>query len=214
MKARFRFLCEFTTVGALAALAAWPAAGPAFADSLWNQPTAPSMFADRKAYAVGDILTIVVQESSTATKNNETKTSKNASANAALETFLYSPAGSAFLTHGGQMPALKYDSTHTFDGGGTINNNEQIIAKVPVRVVDVLPNRNLVVEGTRHTSFGGEQQDIVLHGAVRPEDITANNTVFSYNVADATVKIVNKGTVTDTQRKGWFTKLFEWVTPF
>jgi len=78
----------------------------------------------------------------------------------------------------------------------------------------VLPNRHLVVEGTRHTSFGGEKQDIILRGVVRPEDIAANNTVFSYHVADATIQIVNKGTVTDSQRKGWLTRLWEVVTPF
>ncbi|HUI06942.1 MAG TPA: flagellar basal body L-ring protein FlgH [Verrucomicrobiae bacterium] len=207
MKLRSLFLCEV--------LAAWVlAGGSAGADSLWHGPAAPSMFADPKAFAVGDIVTILVQESSTATKNNETKTSKKASVDAALETFLYSPAGSGLLTHHGQMPAMKFDASHSFDGGGTINNNEQIVAKVAARVVDVLPNKNLVVEGTRHTSFAGEQQDIVLRGVVRPQDIAANNTVYSYCVADATVKIVNKGTVTDTQRKGWFTKAWDWITPF
>jgi flagellar L-ring protein precursor FlgH len=207
MKARSLFLCEVMAACALAG-------APVLADSLWHEPTAPSMFADRKAFAVGDILTIVVQESSTATKDNSTKTAKKSSLDASLQTFLYSPAASTLLTHNGQMPAMKYDFGQSFDGGGSVNNNEQIVTKVSVRVVDVLPNKNLMIEGTRHTSFAGEQQDIVLRGVVRLEDIAANNTVFSYNVADATVKIINKGTVTDSQRKGWFTKLIEILTPF
>ena len=207
MKARFRFLCEVAAVCSLAS-------APAQADSLWRQPLAPSMVADRKAFAIGDIVTIVVQENSTATKNNETKTSKASSVNDALETFLYSPAASGLLTKKGTMPALKFDTAHSFDGSGQINNNEQIVAQVPVRVVDVLPNRNMVIEGTRHTSFGGEQQDIVLRGVVRSEDITANNTVFSYNVADATIKIVNKGTVTNSSRKSWFLELWDKFSPF
>jgi flagellar L-ring protein precursor FlgH len=172
------------------------------------------MFADKKAYAVGDILTILVQENSTASKDNSTKTSKQSDVDAALATFLYSPAASGMLTHNGQMPALKYSSKQNFDGGGTINNQEQIVAKVAVKVVDVLPNQQLVIEGTRQTSFAGESQDIVLRGTVRTEDIAANNTVFSYNVADANIKFVNKGTVTDSQRKGWFTKIWELITPF
>ena len=60
----------------------------------------------------------------------------------------------------------------------------------------------------------GETQDAILRGVVRAEDIAANNTVFSYNIADATIKYVSKGTVTDNQRKGWFTKVWEKVTPF
>lgn len=172
------------------------------------------MFADRKAFAVGDIVTIVVQENSTATKNNETKTSKASSVNDALQAILFSPAASSFLTKKGTLPSLQYSTAHSFDGSGQINNNEQIVAEVPVRVVDVLPNRNMIVEGTRHTQFAGEQQDIVLRGVVRPEDIAANDTVFSYNVADATIKILSKGTVTNSQRKGWFMELWDKYSPF
>jgi flagellar L-ring protein FlgH len=207
MKARFQFLCE-VAVGCALIIA------PAQADSLWRQPLAPSMVADRKAFAVGDIVTIVVQENSTATKNNETKTSKASSVDDALQTILFSPAASGFLTKQGTLPALKFNTAHSFDGSGQINNNEQIVAQVPVRVVDVLPNRNMVVEGTRHTSFGGEQQDIVLRGVVRSEDIAANNTVFSYNVADATIKILSKGTVTNSTRKGWLMELWDKYCPF
>jgi flagellar L-ring protein precursor FlgH len=187
---------------------------PARADSLWQDAGSRALTADRKASAVGDIVTILVQESSTATKDNSTSTSKSVSGDNAITTFLYSPAGSSFLTHGGQMPALKYNSANNFSGGGSIENKEQIVAKIPVRVVDVLPNKSLVVEGTRHTSFGNEQQDIILRGVVRVEDVAANNTVFSYNVADAVIKIANKGPITDTQRKGWFTKLWDVITPF
>jgi flagellar L-ring protein precursor FlgH len=83
-----------------------------------------------------------------------------------------------------------------------------------VKVIDVLPNKNLVIEGRRETSFSGEHQTAVLHGIVRQEDITANNNVFSYNIADAKVEINTKGTVDDSQRKGWFTRIWDKLTPF
>jgi flagellar L-ring protein precursor FlgH len=206
MKKPFRYLCE--SAAGLLFLAS------AHADSLWRDDASRSMAADRKAVAVGDMLTVIVQESSTATKDNSTTTSKKSSTDNAITTFLYSPAGSGFMTHNGQMPALKYSGQSDFSGGGSIENKEQIVAKITVRVADVLPNKNLVVEGTRHTSFGSEQQDIVLRGVVRPEDISANNTVFSYNIADATINIINKGAVTDSQRKGWFTRLWDKLMPF
>jgi flagellar L-ring protein precursor FlgH len=206
MKKRSRYLCSF--------VAALVLVGSARAGSLWRDDASRSMAADRKAVAVGDLLTIVVQESSTATKANSTTTAKKSSTDNAITAFLYSPAGSRFLTHNGQMPALKYSGQSDFSGGGSIQNKEQIVARIAVRVVDVLPNRNLVVEGARHTAFGHEQQDIVLRGTVRPEDITADNSVFSYDVADATIQIVNKGTVSDSQRKGWFTWLWDKLTPF
>lgn len=184
------------------------------ADSLWNDHTARSIVGDKRAVAVGDILSIVVQESNSASKDNKTKTAKQAAIDASISSFLYSPGASSFLTKKGQLPALKLNSNTTFDGGGSINNSERIIARISVHVVDVLPNKNLVVEGRRQTSFSGESQDVVLRGVVRPEDIASNNTVFSYNVADASIKFISKGTVSDSQRKGWFIRIWDKLTPF
>jgi flagellar L-ring protein precursor FlgH len=184
------------------------------ADSLWSEDVSRSLYSDRRATRVGDIVTILVQETSTATKDNSTKTSKQSGVDASISTFLYSPAASGLLTQGGKMPALKFSNKSDFSGGGTINNSQQIAASVAVRVIDVLPNRNLVIEGTRESSFSGEQQTIVLRGTIRPDDIMSNNTVFSYNVADAAIKIVSRGTISDTQRKGWFHKFFDKLSPF
>ena len=184
------------------------------AQSLWKEGASRSMVSDKRAAAVGDILTIIVQENNSASKDQNTKTSKETGINAAIEAFLYSPDASKLLTHNGKLPALKLNSSQNFEGGGRISNQEKVTARIAVRVIDVLPNNNLVLEGTRQISFSGETQDAILRGVVRTEDIAANNTIFSYNVADATIKYVSKGTVTDNQRKGWFTRVWEKVTPF
>lgn len=185
-----------------------------WADSLWQDEVARPMFADKRAGSVGDLLTVVVQENNSASKDKNTKTTKNSNLDAAIATFLYSPAASGLLTKGGQMPALKYNYKNEFAGGGAINNSESIIARIGVRVVDVLPNRNLVVEGTRETAFSGEQQTIILRGVVNPDNITTGNTVLSQNIADATIKFVSKGALSDSQRKGWFNKIWDKITPF
>jgi len=185
-----------------------------FSQSLWHDEVARPMFADKRATSVGDIITIVVSETSSASKNNETKTEKNSSLSAAIASFLYSPGASGLLTKKGQLPAMQYNSDVKHDGGGSINNSETVVAKIAVRIVDVLPNRNLVVEGRRETAFSGEKQTIVLRGTVRQDDVASDNTVFSYNVADATIQIIGKGAVTDTQRKGWFTRIWDKLTPF
>jgi flagellar L-ring protein precursor FlgH len=89
-----------------------------------------------------------------------------------------------------------------------------VVAKIAVRIVDVLPNGNFVVEGKRETAFSGEHQTIVLHGVVRSDDVASDDTVQSYNVADATIQIIGKGTVTDSQNKGWFTRVWDKLNPF
>lgn len=183
---------------------------PVQAQSLWHDDTARPIFADKRAGAVGDILTIVVQENTTASKNNETKTEKNSGLTAAVSSFLYP----GFLSYKGSMPAVQYNSDIKHDGSGAINNSETIVAHVAVKVMDVLPNHNLVIEGRRETSFSSEHQTIILRGVVRPEDIGSDNTVLSYNVAEATISIAGKGTVTESQRKGWFTQIWDKVNPF
>ena len=199
---------------AIAVLVLWQL--PAAAQSLWHADSSRAMFADKRAAAVGDILTVLVQENSSATKKNNTATSKDAAMDASVSTFLYGAGAgaSALLSRGGQMPALKYNSKNSFSGGGSIDNSQNIVTSVAVKVIDVLPNGCLVIEGHRETSFSGEKQSAVLHGFVRPDDILANNTVYSYNIADAKVEIISKGTISDNQNKGWFTRIWEKVTPF
>lgn len=184
------------------------------AQSLWQEGSSRSMFADKRARQVGDILTIVVQENTSSSKQNATKTSRSSGIDAAINTFLYSPASSGLLTHNGKLPALNVAGKTSFDGGGQIQNSEKITTRIAVRVVDVLPNDNLVIEGKRQTKISGETTDAVLRGVVRGEDVAANNTVFSYNIAEASIHYVSKGVVSDSQRKGWFSRVWDKVAPF
>jgi flagellar L-ring protein precursor FlgH len=211
MKKRFASICSPTILGLVlmtAPLSNLPA------DSLWSRGISRNMCADKKAQAVGDILTILIQENNGATRANNTTTSKKASLNAAIASALYGPAVSGLLTKKGTLPAINYTSDAEFNGGGSINNAETITAQVSVKVVDVLPNGNMVVEGQLHTAFSGEKQDAIVRGTVRPDDVMANNTLYSYNIADATIQFMSKGTITDAQRKGWWTKVWDKISPF
>lgn len=182
--------------------------------SLWKPETGSLLLSDNRARRIGDIVTVVVQESNEAAKANNTKTSKKTGINASISSFLFGAAQDRFLTRGGKYPAMAMNSDNSFDGGGTIANSERINARIAVRVVEVLPNGNLTLEGRRSTMVAGEQQEAILRGVIRQEDLQPDNSVFSYNVADANLKFVSKGTVSDSQKRGWFTKIFEKVTPF
>ena len=204
---------------ALAALLVTMQAGRVGADSLWKDgaprpESSISMFADKKAHATGDTLTVLIQENNGSTRNNSTSTAKKVSQDASISTFFYSPAASGLLTKGGTMPALKYGSANTFDGSGAIANSETITARLTVTVIDVLPNGNLVVEGRRLTEFSDEKQEAILRGTVRADDISPANTIFSYNIANAAIQFISKGTVTDNTKKGWFTRIWDKLSPF
>ncbi len=190
--------------------------GTVAADSLWKDTSSHpvSMFADKKAHAIGDTLTVIIQENNGATRNNSTSTAKKVSQDASISSFLYGPGASSLLMKGGQYPALKYGNANTFDGSGTIANSETINAQLAVRVIDVLPNGNLIIEGRRQTAFSGEKQEAILRGTVRIDDISSANTVLSANIADATIQFVSHGTITDNTSKGWFTRIWDKVSPF
>jgi flagellar L-ring protein precursor FlgH len=173
-----------------------------------------SLYADRKASRTGDILTVVVSESATA-QNNQSKTSnRESSIEDAVQQFLFSAAASSFGTHNGSLPGTSFKGKAANSGGGSVNNTQSLTSRAAVLVTDVLANGNLVIEGVRVVTFSGETQYVVLHGLVRPDGIASSNIVLSSNIADARVEFVTEGTLTDAQKRGWLTKLYDRLRPF
>ena len=161
--------------------------GTVSADSLWSDASI-SALADRRALAVGDLLSVIVQENNSATKNQTKKTQKESSIDASINQFLFKPENMKFMTKGGAFPGMNASSKTDFNGGGQVQNSDSINSRFTVRVVDALPNGNLLIEGRRSTSFSGEGQTIVLRGTVRRVDVTHDNTVLSHQLADLTLR--------------------------
>jgi flagellar L-ring protein precursor FlgH len=212
MKTSFLSLCDATHLAILLFALQLTNLG---ADSLWKEDAAPtSMFADKKAHRVGDIVTVIIQENNGASRNNNTTTARQSSINATISSLFYPPGVSGLLTKQGQLPAMNLSAKNAFNGGGQIANQETITAMLSVKVIDVLPNGNLVVEGRRQTAFSGEKQDAILRGTVRADDISSTNSVYSFDIADASIQFISHGSVTDSQKRGWFTTIWDKVSPF
>ena len=195
----------------LAVSAAWAQTG-----SLWPVGGAGerSMFADRKASRAGDILTVMVSESATAQNNQSKSSTRESSVEDAVKQFLFSAAASGLGTHRGELPATSLAGKAAYSGGGAVANSQSLTSRAAVLVTDVLANGNLVIEGVRVVTFSGETQYVVLHGLVRPDDIASSNIVLSSNIADARVEFVSEGNLTDAQKRGWLSKLYEKLRPF
>lgn len=224
---------RFTSSLALAAcLLAATAATPLRAGSLWKDGITDErgMFADKRAKRVGDILTVVVQE--TASLNNTLrlktdKESKSGIVGAAsnlvnqvltnLPNALLNPEVRKAIPANvviPDTPSLPVNGANDYTGGGEIRNSQTIATRAAVQVIDALPNGNLVVEGIREISFSKERQFVSLRGIVRPYDIQPDNTVLSSNISDARIEIVTEGTLTDAQKKGWLLRLNDKINPF
>ena len=186
------------------------------ADSLWKDDVSRSPFADKKARFVGDILNVRVQESNAAKRDAKTESSRAGEADASISSFLFgtSTGGSGAFKHKGAYPAMKFSNATSHAGTGTIDNSDSITARFSVRVVDVLPNGNLIVEGIRNASYAGEAQTIVLRGGVRPFDIQSDNTIYSYLLSDLNIRYVSSGVITSAKDKGWFMNFWDKISPF
>ncbi len=182
-----------------------------YAGSLWNN-TSPRYFEDLKARNVGDLVTVIISEEASAKKKGETNTEKNKSLSAALK-FLgltlddVKKFGKSSTSYGGSLK-------DKFDSKGEIIKEDTMTAYLTARVIDVEPNGNLVIRGSRWTRVSGEELQISLEGIVRPEDISVDNTVLSKNIADARIFFNGKGPVTTVQLPGWVSILLSFISPF
>jgi flagellar L-ring protein FlgH len=205
--------------------------GPANATSLWVKAgnTEQSMFADKIARNIGDILTIVVQEDTTTSQTARIKTYDSVQGGAgifpainatfnqflqALPGWISSAAGVPYKDGDVTIPTLDLAAKGEWNGGGDTQNSLTVTNRTAVTVVDVLPNGNLVIEGAKIIRSAQESQYAYMRGIVRPVDIRADNTILSTQVADAQVEFIPEGELTDAQRKGWLLKAWEKVKPF
>lgn len=183
--------------------------GQLHATSLWTKRgvNQVSMFSDRVASHVGDILTVVIDESTIINQNSQKTTTGTSAINDVITSFVY--AGSGFGTHNGVLPSANITSDESFSGAGTVANTNTIDSRVTVVISDVLPNGNMVIEGARKVAASGETQYAVFRGIVRRDDILFDNTVNSSQIANAHVEFLNKGDIANSHKKGWLTKLLD-----
>jgi flagellar L-ring protein precursor FlgH len=109
---------------------------------------------------------------------------------------------------------LNANVSSKFEGSGSTTRKENLNATITAQVVDVLANGNLLIEGRRSVMVNNEDQIILLEGIVRPQDISANNIVYSAQIADARITYTGKGIISERQRPGWLMNILDYVWPF
>src|SRR3990172_10735571 len=150
--------------------------------SLWSEEMQNGfLFGDLKAHNVGDVVTVRIVESSRGNKNASTKTEKDSSLSTSISAFFgMSPDK---LSQGG----VGAETSEEHDGSGSTSRSSDLTAVLTAKVIDRLPNGNLVIDGRREVIVNNETQLISLSGTVRPEDIGPGNTVLSTYISDAKI---------------------------
>ncbi|MFN4310444.1 MAG: flagellar basal body L-ring protein FlgH [Ferrovibrio sp.] len=192
-----------------------PEVTPRHANSLWR-PGARQFFKDPRATKVGDILTVNINIQERAQLQNNTTTSRDNSESAGLPNFLGLEAGALTRIFNGADAdnLVGMNSSSGVQGQGQINRQEQITLSVAALVTQILPNGNMVVQGRQEIRVNNEIRELLIKGIVRPEDITATNTVAHTQMAEARISYGGRGQLTDVQQGRWGQQIFDIISPF
>jgi flagellar L-ring protein precursor FlgH len=166
------------------------------------------LFADLKARRVGDVLTIVLNESTNANKTAITKTAKTTSVVNSAPTLF----GQSLTIKGKPILSNTLNGADSFDGEGSSAQSNSLAGSLTVTVMDVQANGNLVVQGDKTLKLNQGEEYVRISGVVRRADIASNNTVTSDKLADARISYSGKGVVDSSNRVGWLARFFN--SPF
>jgi len=192
------------------------------ANSLWND--SGNIFEDTKAKRLNDFVTIRIVENLSGSGKADTDTSRDSSGvYDATDLFGANKdfnLQNAFLLKdfykGANIfePKAEGSGKSEFKGKGDTTREGKLIATITAKVVEVMPNGNLVLEARKEMTINNEKQILVFTGMTRPDDIDAGNTVLSSKIADARIYYVGDGVLQDKQSPGWLVRLLDKVWPF
>ncbi len=195
-------------------------AGNVSAQSLWavrESSGKGSMFTDRVAHRVGDVVTILIVEESTAsaTANSDSKRTTDIKdeiknwvklilkGSGVLKDIKATPLSTD------NLPTLELSAENQYKAEGTTDREQKLNARITAKIIEVLPNGNFLIEGNREVLLNTEKQIITLTGEIRPDDILSDNTVLSSSIANAHIQYSGKGKLGDKHGKGALEWLFD-----
>lgn len=169
------------------------------AGGVFHPSASVNLVSDRRAVRAGDVLTVVLQESTQASKQANTRFDKNSGISAKPAVIL---GGSAMATEMG------VDAKRNFAGSSSSTQQNALNGSITVVVHKVLPNGLLLIKGQKKLNINQDDEFITLSGYVRDADIEADNRVSSQRIANATISYTGKGSLNDANSAGWLTRLF------
>ncbi len=178
---------------------------PVRADSIWNKESA-SPYSTQKAYKIGDIVNVIILESTSAQNRAGTNTDVRDDLGAK---FSHTIQGLAPVIGTNNQATGQF--SNKYKGLGQTTRASNVQARIAAWVTEVLPNGNLSIKGKHKLEVNDEIQEITVTGIIRPKDISGANTIYSYQVANAELKVKGTGVVADTESPGWLTRIFNWL---
>lgn len=186
---------------------AQPAASSAPTGGIFNVSTGyAALYEGNRARAVGDPVTILLVESTTASKDVNSKSQKGGGASITLP----STGPLSFL----DSDALKLSSSSTFNGQGSAGQTSSLASTLSVTIAEVRPNGTALVKGEKQMLLSQGDEWVRFSGIIRLADVDQENTVPSTRVADAKIEYSGKGALQQASRQGWLGRFFNMISPF
>ena len=189
--------------------------GSLMADSLWKRrdPQRAFLFRDSRARNVGDLITVVISESSEV-QNSENNSMDKSSSNAATSDFEAGSGGGLAEQSSNASLSIANTAKRAFAGKTNYRDSREYSDNVTVTVVDVLPNGTMIIAGKRCLTIAGEQRTLTISGVVRPIDRGPDNKINSTLIADLRTVYEGNGASKRFVHQGWFSKAANKVWPF
>ena len=182
--------------------------------SIFNDGDAQFLFDDHRAKRVGDIVMVNVVESASAANEATTDTNRDSNSEYGVSALFGRTSIPLFGGNVGSTPVLGTNTKKEFSADGSTTRNNKVTATVAARVVNVLPDGLLRIEGARQTKVNNETQYLVVAGLIRSRDVASDNSVLSTQIADAQISYYGEGVIADKQKPGWLTRLLDNIWPF
>ncbi len=186
--------------------------------SLWQAETLAdgNLYADQVARKKGDLITIVVSETTSISETHKTENKRDNSAKASVNLIPGSPelVAKVGATSVGALPALDLSSSKNFKGDSKVEAAGAVKAVITGRVIDVLDNGNLVIEGRRSVKVNLDTKTILITGIIRTADVKSDNTVLSEKLHNFQVAIEGEGPMTRAQSEGFLGQVLDVLWPF
>ena len=182
--------------------------------SLWRQGE-QGLYSNIKARNVGDVVTVAINESATADNAADTSTGRDSSASVSLSRFFGFEHDFDGI-HKNIDPDLLLDAAYrnSFKGSGGTSREGRLQAVMAARVVEVYPDGNLLIKGSKQITINNETNFLRLAGIIRPEDISAQNVVNSQHVMNSNINYQGRGVISDKQSQGWLVRIMDNIWPF
>jgi len=188
---------------------------PQSANSMWRQG-ARAFFKDQRANRVGDILTVQIDIDDSAQTTNSSSSSRSSSTGLGVPNLLgfESSLSRVFPSTFDPANAITTNSDNSNAGSGTINRQEKISLTMAATVTAVLPNGNMWIQGVQEVRTNAELRHVSVAGIVRPEDITAANTIQHSQLAELRLDYGGRGDISRVQKTPAGQSLIERFSPF